>query len=290
MKRIIVFIVGLVLSANGYASFQFGSETYQNAGQTLIVNSLGDQPTLSLFNTVGANGVAAQSLGANDFIGENGVKNSLALSGYTIAYDANPSAVASFGVYNQPLPTGPALTQLTFSGLDGDPRTNQSVYVLTSEYNRLSDLGQANSIDSLNAGLNSTTLALAQTNTQVNMNTANIGALYTGLGNEANARIAGDTNLQSQINNTNGQVAQLGDRVSNLEKLKVMPEAAVRFYDAKHLSLVAYDDYDATNGRNYAVGVRVQLKLGKSYEEKRLDKQEKEIRELKLLVSRLEDK
>ncbi len=78
-------------------------------------------------------------------------------------------------------------------------------------------------------------------------------------------------------------VAALDGRVSALERLKVMPEADIRFYDGKHVSAMAYDAYDATNGRNFAVGVKVMLKLGKSYEEKRID-------ELQGLVASLQNK
>lgn len=166
-------LVLLLLTSLAHADFQWGSQTYDSAGQTLIVNSLGDQPTLSTLNTTGANGTVMQSLGANDFVEENGVKNTLAIDGYSVAYDANPSALNSFGVYNQPLPNVP-LTKLTFSGLDGDPRTNQSVYVLTSEYNALSSQGQATSINALSNGL-------VQTNAQVAVNTQGIVALNTGL-------------------------------------------------------------------------------------------------------------
>ena len=276
MKTLVLSVLLFAVPAGyAYADFQFGSETYANAGQTLIVNSLGDQPTLSTLNTIGANGVASQSLGANDFIEENGVKNTLAIDGYSVAYDANPSALNSFGVYNQPLPDVP-LTKLTFSGLDGDPRTNQSVYVLTSEYNALSSQGQAASINALNNGL-------VQTNAQVNVNTQNIAVLNAGLMDETQSRIAGDNALQSQINATNGNVQALDNRVANLERLKVMPEADVRFYDGKHVSAIAYDAYDATNGRNFAVGVKVMLKIGKSYEEQRID-------ELQSLVASLQNK
>ena len=46
MKRLPLLVLLLPLVAR--ADFNFGSETYQNAGQTLIVNSLGDKTTLSL--------------------------------------------------------------------------------------------------------------------------------------------------------------------------------------------------------------------------------------------------
>lgn len=266
-----------------YADFQWGSQTYNSAGQTLIVNSLGDQPILSTLNTTMANGVASQSLGANDFIEENGVKNTLAIDGYSVAYDANPSAVNSFGVYNQPLPNVP-LTKLTFSGLDGDPRTNQSVYVLTSEYNALSSQGQAASINALSDGLLFTNAQVNVNTANIAVNTQNIAALNTGLSNETQARVVGDNALQGQINATNGNVQALDNRVANLERLKVMPEADIRIYDAKHVSAMVYDAYDATNGRNFAVGIKVMLKLGKSYEETKIEEQQKELDKLKELL------
>ena len=56
----------------------------------------------------------------------------------------------------------------------------------------------------------------------MNVNTSNIAALDVGLGNEAQARIAGDNALQGQINATNANIAGVDHRVSNLEKLRVM--------------------------------------------------------------------
>jgi len=252
------------------AGWNFGNDTYSQHIGSLILNSLSDRYGLSTFD------LGNTHLGTNDYIEENGVKNTLAISGYTKAYDFNPLSTTGYGynsVYNQPLPNA-ALTKLTFMGLDGDPTKAQDVYVLTSEYNRLSDQGQANSIDSLNASVNNQALALAQTNVNIS--------------NETNSRIAGDLALQNQINTTNNNVANLDNRVNNLERLKVMPEADVRFYDDKHVSAMAYDAYDATNGRNFAVGVKVMLKLGKSYEETMIDKQNKEISDLKALLMRME--
>jgi hypothetical protein len=228
----------------------------------LILNSLSDRYGISTFQT------PTQSLGTNDYIEENAVKNTLAIDGYTQAYDYNPNSKTGYGyssVYNQPLPNVP-LTKLTFMGLDGDPTKAQDVYVLTSEYNALSSQGQASSINALNQ---------------------EIGAFPAMLGNEVNARVAGDAALQSQINGVNSRVNGLDQRLSNDERLKVMPEAAIRVIDTKHLSVVVYDDYDATNARNFAFGMRYTLKLGKSYEETKIDEQARKIKDLEILVNRL---
>jgi len=249
------------------AGWNFGSDTYAQHDGSLILNSLSDRYGISTFQT------PTQSLGTNDYIEENGVKNTLALDGYTQAYDFNPNSQTGYGyssVYNQPLPNVP-LTKLTFMGLDGDPTKAQNVYVLTSEYNELSDQGQAQSINALNNGLVQTTAQVNANTANIAVNTSNIALLNTGLSNETQSRIAGDNALQGQIDATNDNVAALDNSVSNLERLKVMPEADVRFYDDKYVSAIAYDAYDATNGRNFAVGVKVMLKLGKSYEEKRID-------------------
>lgn len=255
-----LLLLGMAINARAEppsAGWNFGTDTYEQHDSQLILNSLSDRYGISTFQT------PTQSLGTNDYIEENGVKNTLALDGYTQAYDFNPNSQTGYGyssVYNQPLPNVP-LTKLTFMGLDGDPTKAQDVYVLTSEYNALSSQGQAMSINALNNGL-------IQTNAQVN-------ALGIGLSNETASRIAGDAALQGQVDATNNHVATLDNRVNNLERLKVMPEADIRFYDGKHVSAMAYDAYDATNGRNFAIGVKVMLKLGRSYEEERIDELQK---------------
>lgn len=321
------------------AGWSFGNVTYAQEGGSLILNSLSDRYGIAQFQTANTNGQSTQMLGNADYIPENAVKNQLAIDGYTNAWDYNPQYTGiDASYYNQPLPTNIPLTELSFSGLAGDPTAIQNVYVPTSEYNALSAQGQAASISSLNTGLaatnnqvntntgNITTLqsglattnaslvgtqnmtdnsvitntvktntvniatlgtGLAQTNTQVNTNTANIGNLYTGLNNETVRAQGIEAGLQNQVNSTNQQVSSLDNRVSNLERLKVMPEAVVRFYDDKHLSLAAYDAFDSTNGRNYAVGVRATLKIGKSYEERIIEKQQKQIDELERILHRI---
>ena len=287
MRKLLValFVVPFILPRHGFAEppsagWNFGTDTYGQHDSQLILNSLSDRYGISTYQT------ATQSLGTNDYIQESAVKNQLAISGYSQAFDYNPNSQTGYGynsVYNQPLPAGVPLTKLTFMGLDGDPTKAQDVYVLTSEYNALSDQGQAASIAALGNGL-------GQTNAQTAVNTSNIAALGLGLSNETGARIAGDQALQSQVNAVNKRVDGLSSRLDADERFRVMPEAAVRLVDTKYLSVVAYDAYDATNGRNFAFGMRYTLKLGKSYEETKIDEQERKIKDLQILVGRLAGK
>ena len=276
MRKLFValFVVPFILPRHGFAEppsagWNFGTDTYGQHDSQLILNSLSDRYGVSTFQT------PTQSLGTDDYIQESAVKNQLAISGYSQAYDYNPKSQTGYGysaVYNQPLPNVP-VTKLTFMGLDGDPTKAQDVYVLTSEYNRLSDQGQANSIDGLNS--------------QTTGNTSSIAALDLGLNNETGARIAGDQALQSQVNAVNQRVDGLDRRLTHDERLKVMPEADIRIIDTKHMSVVVYDAYDATNARNFAFGLRYTLKLGKSYEQTKIDDQERKIKDLQILVGRL---
>jgi len=222
MKKIILLtaILILIFAVNGWCGFNWGTDTYSIVGGQLIVNSTGDQTTSS---TMG-------NLGTNDFIGELGVKNTLQYEGYTTAIDANnPTALAQcYSQYNQPLPNGGVgYTKLQFAGLNGDPRQLQNVYVLTSEYNRLSAQGQATSITNLNTGLSTETNRATtaehnlhlditgETANRVNGDTAlqnNDLVLQSHISNEATNRMNADSAIQGSINNeandrTNGDNA-----------------------------------------------------------------------------------
>jgi hypothetical protein len=288
------------------AGWNFGNVTYAQESGSLVLNSLSDNYGISQFNTANTNGQAAQNLGNNDYIPENAVKNMLAIDGYSQAYDYNPQYSGLYAsAYNQPLPTNVPLTELSFMGLAGNPNAIQNVYVPTSQYNTLSVQGVNGMLDPttvLNQTVNGNTVAIAQetvraetvetglatglnqADAQINANTSNIANVATGLGNETQARIGADNALQGQIDATNANVGQLQNQVNDMERLKVMPEGAVRFYDDRHMSAMVYDDYDATNGRNYAIGVKVMLKIGKSYEETQIDSLKTEIADLKEML------
>ena len=199
MKKIVLLMIGLILilTSNAWCGFNYGTDTYATDASTLILNSTGDQTVSS---TMG-------SLGTNDFIGELGVKNTLQYEGYTTAIDANnPMALAQcYSQYNQPLPNGGAgYTQLKFAGLNGDPRATQNVYVLTSEYNRLSAQGQASSIDNLNTGLSLETMRAIDGETIIQGN----------INNEATTRSNADATLQTNIN---GETTRATGAENNLQ-------------------------------------------------------------------------
>jgi len=313
MKKLLTFIVVSLFGGVAFGNpsvgtepsgvgWNFGNVTDASVSNSLVLNSLSDNYGISQFNTFNTNGKAMQSLGNNDYIPENAVKNVLAIDGYTQAYDYNPQYTGLYAsAYNQALPTDVPLTELSFMGLAGNPNAIQNVYVPTSQYNTNSVQGVNGMLDpttTLNQTVNGNTAAIAQetvraetvegslatglnqTNAQVNTNTANIGQLYTGLANETNRAQQAEQGLQNQVNGVSG-------RLDADERLKVMPEAAIRILDTKYMSVVVYDDYDATNGRNFSAGMRYTLKLGKSYEDEKIDAQAKKIKDLEILVNRL---
>lgn len=298
------------------AGWNFGNVTYGQEGGSLILNSLSDRYGIAQFQTANTNGQTTQMLGNADYIPEAAVKNQLAIDGYTQAWDYNPQyAGIDASYYNQSLPTNIPLTELSFTGLAGDPTALQNVYVPTSEYNALSAQGQAASISTLNTGL-------ATTNTQVAANTAGItsinnmsdpttvlnqavngntvaianetvrattteNSLYTGLNNETARAQGAEAGLQNQVNATNSKVANLDNRVDKLEQVKAMVDMNVRILDAKKYSVGFFDTWDVSNSRNFAFGARLTYKLGSSYEERQLEKQQKQIEALQRVLTKI---
>lgn len=171
--------------------------------------------------------------------------------------------------------------------------TNTNVSNLsTTVNNSVTTLNGLQSVSNSNVTqINVLNTALTQTNADVTTETtarvAGDSLLQTNITNETNRAITSETNLQTQINQTNQNVSNLGNRVDNLERFKVMPQAAIRVYDAKHLSMELFDLYDATNGRNFAGGMKVTLKLGKSYEERIIEKQQKQIDALQKVLTKI---
>jgi hypothetical protein len=183
-----------VFASPAFASFNYGTDTYSTVGNQLIVNSLGDQSTVSTFG----------SLGTNDWIPENAVKNYLAMEGYTTAIDYNPSITNPqfASAYNQTVPAG--YTKITFAGKLGDPRATQDVYVKTEEYNRLNPEMQAERIEQNSIDLSDTSDRLG-----IDINNANDArangdnVLQSNINNETTNRANADTLLQNNINVNN---------------------------------------------------------------------------------------
>jgi hypothetical protein len=159
------------------------------------------------------------------------------------------------------------------------------------------------SINTLNTGLIATNASLAGTQNMtdgsiitntVKANTVGISNLNTGLSNETARATGAEAGLQNQVNATNSRVSNLDNRVSQLEKVKVMADLNVRILDTKKYTVGFFDMYDGTNQRNFAFGARLTYKLGKSYEEKvlqtqkkQLDSQASELLELRAMVHNL---
>jgi|GEM_PF-2454053 len=126
-KGILVLIMILVFASTSFAGFNFGTTTYEQVDNILIVNSLGDQTIESQFVHDGKN------LGYNDFIPENAFKNDLYNQGYSVVYDYDNSSLD--------------LVEVGYMGLKGDPRTYDADYVLREEYKKYSSQYQDVRID-----------------------------------------------------------------------------------------------------------------------------------------------
>lgn len=270
MKKVLSLFIMLSITGVCYANFDFGATTYQTAGTTLVVNSLGDQTIVSKYGT----------LGTNDWIPENAVKNQFKLDGYSVAHDYNPTASHSWGVYDQALLTNQPLTELKFAGLLGDPRTEQSVYVLTSEYNRLNDTQQAIRMDNIDTVNNTQTTNIMNntsniaTETTNRINTDNV--LQSNINTETNERINGDKRNEQAINN-------VSNRVNDLEATHIIVGLQGRVWDSRKIQVNTFIDYATDRQAVDSIGVRVTYKFGRSYEEKRLD-------ELQARLDKLEGK
>lgn len=91
-------------------------------------------------------------------------------------------------------------------------------------------------------------------------------------------------NLDTQISAINqtdvAQEAEIQDKqaqLNELNKLKVQMGTTIRLYDAKYGSLNFFGLYDVQGTGGNAVGLNVGLKLGKSYEQRLIEKQQKQI-------------
>jgi len=135
LKALVLIAVCLLLctwafDARADNGIIFGQSTYNQAGQRLIVNSLGDQVAESTHG----------DLGYNDYIPENAFKNNLSEQGYTKVWDSKPNR--------------DDVVAVSYMGLKGDPRTEDVDYVLKSEHDSLNAAKQAKQIKQNSARLN----------------------------------------------------------------------------------------------------------------------------------------
>lgn len=290
-KKLGLIILCLVFASPAFASFNWGTDTYSTVGNQLIVNSLGDQSTVSTFG----------SLGTNDWIPENAVKNYLSMEGYTTAIDYNPSITNPqfASAYNQAVPAG--YTKLQFAGKLGDPRATQDVYVKTEEYNRLNSEMQAqrilqesiernDDVDRLGIDINNANYARLNGDNQLQSNIDTVDTnskdrdsqevvdringdkkVQDKLDSESSTRSNADQNLQNSINKNADSINNLNDRVNQLERTQTIVSGEVRLYDSRKITVSTFTDYNTTRNTVDRTGVKVVYKFGSSYEERRLD-------------------
>lgn len=102
-------------------------------------------------------------------------------------------------------------------------------------------------------------------------------------GTQGTRGVQGDQGIQG-VKGDKGDKGDTGDNGNSRLNLNV--GASVRWYDWKYVNLTSGARYDI---RHYGIEVdmmMVNIKLGRSYEDRKLDNQEKEIQELKALLVR----
>jgi hypothetical protein len=98
------------------------------------------------------------------------------------------------------------------------------------------------------------------TNLQNNINTVDMNSILR------------DNNLQSRLNSTNSRIDGLNDRVSQLERTQYVLETSFRILDTQRISLRPFFRHNFTAGKIDVVGLKIDVKLGRSYEEKLIAK------------------
>ena len=68
--------------------------------------------------------------------------------------------------------------------------------------------------------------------------------------------------------------------------MPVVGEIAARLYDHRYFQLQGFYGYDFRNQVNHVAGARILLKIGTSWEERRLDLLQRRIRQLELLANK----
>lgn len=92
---------------------------------------------------------------------------------------------------------------------------------------------------------------------------------------------------QTQINSQQDQLNNQQASIDKMQETKLSVEGVVRLYDGKRITLEMFDNYDVNHSRNFMAGTRITLKLGKSYTEKLIDKQQKQIEALEALLKHI---
>lgn len=79
---------------------------------------------------------------------------------------------------------------------------------------------------------------------------------------------------ETRIKNNENKINELDNRVEDLEKTQTIIEGEVRVIDTKKWTVKPFIRYNETRSKFDIVGVRFTYKIGKSYEEKRIEELE----------------
>lgn len=97
---------------------------------------------------------------------------------------------------------------------------------------------------------------------------------------ETQTRIESEKRINTNLITTNNRVNALDNRVSNLEETKMLVDVEARLFDKKYIAMSVYNSYDYRHQRNSAIGLKFLFKVGKSYEETRIEELENKIKRL----------
>lgn len=195
-----------------------------------------------------------------------------------------------------------------FSSLNVNGASGSNVTVTQSGGNATLNLSElttnqgnsnASSISSLNTTVDNLT---TNTNSSItNIQNLNDNSLLTQTVNTHTTQISTlntqVTNNTNQINQNTANIAGLQNEIDQQNQTKLGLDFEVRLLDTKRWSLNAYDVWQADiqpghdvlgGGHNFMFGTKLVFKLGKSYEEERLDAQKKEMDSLRAEIYRLE--
>lgn len=86
------------------------------------------------------------------------------------------------------------------------------------------------------------------------------------------------------IQGVQGVKGNTGD--AGREKTEYIGQVSIRILDEKRYGVSVYDGYDFRARHNDEIGLRLDLKLGKSYEEKQIEELKRTIEELKSVAHR----
>jgi hypothetical protein len=95
--------------------------------------------------------------------------------------------------------------------------------------------------------------------------------------------------INNKLDNHEARLNNLENAVHEQGETKVLIEGAVRLYDSKRFEFQAFNSYDARHGQNFSAGVRLLFKVGKSYEERLFEKQNRDLQALEMRLSRLQE-